>query len=80
MAGLRECCTHVAALLFSVEANVKNGLHNPSLTDVACKWIEVSRKIRVAPVSDMIFFKPKTGQPVPQPVPRAQNSSPTWTD
>ncbi|XP_077545086.1 uncharacterized protein LOC144158234 isoform X5 [Haemaphysalis longicornis] len=35
--GLGECCAHVAALLFRVEASVQYGLNNPSPTDIACK-------------------------------------------
>ncbi|CAN8010785.1 unnamed protein product [Ixodes pacificus] len=80
MAGLGECCTHVAALLFSVEATVKYGLNNPSLTDVACGWIEVSRKSVAAPLSDIILSKPKVGQAVIQVAPRPRGPVPTWTD
>ncbi|XP_040071122.2 uncharacterized protein LOC115313676 [Ixodes scapularis] len=80
MAGLGECCTHVAALLFSVEATVKYGLNNPSPTDVACRWIEVSRKSVAAPLSGIIFFKPKVGQAVIQVALRPRGPVPTWTD
>lgn len=41
--SLGECCTHVAALLFRVEATAQYGLNDPSPTDVACKWIEASK-------------------------------------
>ncbi|KAL1479583.1 hypothetical protein MTO96_051739 [Rhipicephalus appendiculatus] len=80
MAGLGECCTHVAALLFYTEAHVNLGLNKTSPTDVPCKWIEVSRKTAAAPVSEINFFKPKVGAPVPQPTPRAQQDVPRWTD
>ncbi|KAL1445277.1 hypothetical protein MTO96_045108, partial [Rhipicephalus appendiculatus] len=33
-----------------------------------------------APVSEINFFKPKVGAPVPQPTPRAQQDVPRWTD
>ncbi|KAL1424360.1 hypothetical protein MTO96_020286 [Rhipicephalus appendiculatus] len=44
IAGLGECCTHVAALLFNVEATVRYGLDKQSPPDTACGWIEVTKK------------------------------------
>ncbi|XP_037571412.2 uncharacterized protein LOC119445594 [Dermacentor silvarum] len=79
IAGLGECCTHVAALLFNIEAAIKYGLNDPSPTETACRWSEVSRKSMVAPVSEINFFKAKPGQQVPEPAPRQQGSIPTWS-
>ncbi|KAL1474735.1 hypothetical protein MTO96_037767 [Rhipicephalus appendiculatus] len=79
IAGLGECCTHVAALLFNVEATVRYGLDKQSPTDTACGWIEVTKKAAAAPVSDILFFKPKIGQGVPDEKPRPQEAVPTWS-
>ncbi|CAN7978347.1 unnamed protein product [Ixodes persulcatus] len=79
MADLGECCTHVAALLFSVEATVKYGLNNPSPTDEACRWIEVSRKSVAAPVSDIIFFQAKGRTGCDSSCPETTGTC-TWTD
>ncbi|KAL1482351.1 hypothetical protein MTO96_033859 [Rhipicephalus appendiculatus] len=79
MAGLGECCTHVAAL-FSVEASVQYGLNDPSPTDIACKWIEASKGGKAAPVSDIQFFKPKIGHAPPEVNETHGHTIPTFTD
>ena len=38
MAGLGEACSHIAALLFKIEAAVKLGLTAASSTSKACQW------------------------------------------
>ena len=38
MAGLGEACSHVAALLFIIEAGVKLGLTRESSISRACEW------------------------------------------
>ncbi|KAH6935279.1 hypothetical protein HPB50_005014 [Hyalomma asiaticum] len=43
IAGLGECCSHVAALLFNIEAAIKYGLNDPSPTEAACRWSKVSK-------------------------------------
>ncbi|XP_077523065.1 uncharacterized protein LOC144133871 [Amblyomma americanum] len=80
MAGLGECCTHVAALLFRVEATAQYGLNDPSPTDVACKWIEASKGSTAAPVSEIEFFKPKIGRAPPQVSEAPDYSVPVLTD
>ncbi|XP_077532449.1 uncharacterized protein LOC144144813 [Haemaphysalis longicornis] len=47
MAGLGEACSHVSALLFRVEAEVKHGLNDPSSTSVECRWICPSTSVEV---------------------------------
>ncbi|CAN7995345.1 unnamed protein product [Ixodes pacificus] len=65
-------CNHVADLLFSVEATVKYGL----------MWRTggLRSQGKAAPLSDIIFFKPKVGQAVIQVAPRPRGPVPTWTD
>jgi len=54
MAGLGQVCSHVAAVLFKVEAAVKLGFTSLSSTSEACKWNKQFRKeIDVKPVSEM---------------------------
>ena len=36
--GLGEVCSHVAALLFNLEAVCRLGYTNPSRTMLPCKW------------------------------------------
>ncbi|XP_046576305.1 uncharacterized protein LOC124284273 [Haliotis rubra] len=44
MAGLGEVCSHVAALLFKVDAAVRAGLTSKACTSEACKWNAAYRK------------------------------------
>ncbi|XP_046557794.1 uncharacterized protein LOC124266993 [Haliotis rubra] len=44
MAGLGEVCSHVAALLFKVDAAVRAGLTAKACTSEACKWNAAYRK------------------------------------
>ncbi|KAG0442882.1 hypothetical protein HPB47_015520 [Ixodes persulcatus] len=58
MAGLGEACSHVAALLFRVEVDVKFGMTDPSSTSVECRWITASSSAQAAPVAAIDFIKP----------------------
>ena len=58
MAGLGEVCTHVAALLFSVEFSVR-GLEERSVTGVAAYWAPPSlKRVQPQPVDEMDFSTP----------------------
>ncbi|CAN7984148.1 unnamed protein product [Ixodes hexagonus] len=58
MAGLGEAYSHVAALLFRVEVDVKFGINDPRSTSVECRWITASSSARAAPVASIDFIKP----------------------
>lgn len=62
MAGLGEACSHVSALLFRVEAEVKHGLNDPSSTSMECRWISPSTSAQAAEVVDIRFVKPETAR------------------
>uniref|UniRef100_A0AAV2JB71 SWIM-type domain-containing protein n=1 Tax=Knipowitschia caucasica TaxID=637954 RepID=A0AAV2JB71_KNICA len=56
MAGLGESCSHVAALLFKVEAFVRLGLTKETCTDVACKWNnDLVEKVTPDPVVNFLI-------------------------
>jgi len=58
MAGLGEACSHIAALLFVLEANTKMR-KNTSCTSQLCSWLPPSmQKVEYAPVSSMNFSTP----------------------
>lgn len=58
MAGLGESCSHVAALLFKVEAFARLGLTKQACTDVACKWNDdFVKKVTPDPISKIKFYK-----------------------
>ncbi|KAG0421870.1 hypothetical protein HPB47_002265 [Ixodes persulcatus] len=55
MAGLGEACSHVAALLFLIEADIKFGVTSPSSTSAECLWIAASSTAqKVAPTTLVI--------------------------
>lgn len=58
---LASCCSHAAAVLFSVELYVRNGgREGPAVTEQACAWMPPSRKeVQPAPLRDISFKKPK---------------------
>ncbi|CAN8024013.1 unnamed protein product [Ixodes persulcatus] len=58
MAGLGEACSHVPALLFRVEVDVKFGIHDPSSTSVECRWITASSTAQASRVASIDFIKP----------------------
>lgn len=62
---LGEACSHIAAVLFKIEAAVKLGLNHQSQTSAACVWNRhYKEKVTPTRVSDMNFRKPKYGQTI----------------
>lgn len=61
MAGLSESCSHVGAVLFSIEAGVKMR-ETPSCTSEQCKWVMPPhvKKIAAAPVAMIDFSSAKS--------------------
>ena len=60
MAGLGESCSHIAALLFKVEADVRAGYNKTLCTEVACQWNDdFVRKDQQCPCQKYIFIKKK---------------------
>ncbi|KAG7471803.1 hypothetical protein MATL_G00101830 [Megalops atlanticus] len=61
MAGLSESCSHVGAILFSIEAGVKMR-DTASCTTEKCKWLMPShvKKISAAPVALIDFSSAKS--------------------
>ena len=60
MAGLGEVCSHVSALLFTVEAHTKF-TRETSCTSEPCQWLPPSmKKVHFAPISDVDFSAPGT--------------------
>ena len=61
MAGLGEACTHVAALLFAVEANVRN-YEIKTVTQEKAYWMLPTslKKVKYSPIADIDFMSAKT--------------------
>ena len=61
MAGLGEACTHVAALLFAVEANVR-ACEMKTVTQEKAYWMLPSslKKVKYSPIADIDFSSAKT--------------------
>lgn len=61
MAGLGEACTHVAALLFAVEANVRT-CEMKTVTQEKAYWMLPSsfKKVKYSPLADTDFISAKT--------------------
>eukprot|EP00112_Aurelia_sp_Birch-Aquarium-sp1_P024960 Seg809.8 transcript_id=Seg809.8/GoldUCD/mRNA.D3Y31 product="hypothetical protein" protein_id=Seg809.8/GoldUCD/D3Y31 len=54
MAGLGQCCNHVAALLFKVEDAVNNGFNTVTCTSMPCTWNRgCSKPIKNVPLSSI---------------------------
>ncbi|XP_041371313.1 uncharacterized protein LOC121384798 [Gigantopelta aegis] len=65
MAGLGESCSHIAALLFKVEAAVRLGYTSQTCTDLPCKWNEdFVKKIQPAEIKNIRFYKDSAVQRV----------------
>ena len=59
MAGIGEACSHIAAVLFAVEANTQVK-QQQSCTSFPCAWLPPSfRTVEYMPVSDIDFRTPK---------------------
>ena len=59
MAGLGEACSHVAALLFTMEINTRL-LNNTSCTSLACSWLPAIQKVDYSPIAKSDFSSPKS--------------------
>ncbi|XP_045180321.2 uncharacterized protein LOC123539668 [Mercenaria mercenaria] len=60
MAGLAESCSHIAAVLFKVEAAVRLGYTKTACTDELCKWNQdFVKKVTPEPISKINFFTEK---------------------
>ncbi|KAJ8300881.1 hypothetical protein KUTeg_022400 [Tegillarca granosa] len=60
---LGETCSHVAALLFKIEAAVRLGFSTSSCTSVACCWnATYTKKVSAARVRGIEFFKENYGE------------------
>ncbi|CAM1297977.1 Uncharacterised protein g1989 [Pycnogonum litorale] len=56
MAGLGESCSHIAGLLFKIEASVRLGFGEQTCTDMACRWNnDFVRQIKPARLTDIVF-------------------------
>lgn len=62
-AGLGEACSHVAALLFKINAASTLGLNTESKTSLKCIWNRFYRKqVDAVPVTEMNLTKPAHGK------------------
>lgn len=60
MAGLDECCTHVAALLFYIECGVRYR-ESVTVTGVKAYWaVPVTKKVTYAPVHELNLTSAKS--------------------
>ena len=60
MAGLGEVCSHISALLFTIEAHTKFQ-KDVSCTSQACQWLPPTLKnVKYAAISDIDFSAPST--------------------
>lgn len=65
MAGLGETCSHVAALLFKIEAAVRLGYTSSAPTDELCKWNQsFVSKVQPATIAEINFYKQEAKQKV----------------
>ena len=61
MAGLREACSHVSALLCAAETHNRLPRDEPACTSQLCAWLPPSMKnVKFAPISDIDFTSPST--------------------
>ncbi len=55
--SLGETCSHVAALLFKLEAAVRNGYTTTACTDERCRWNECFvDKVEAAPIAEIDMY------------------------
>ena len=55
---LGETCSHIAAMLFKLEAAVRLGYTSSSCTSEACQWNATFLKnVNTAPISGIVFYK-----------------------
>lgn len=61
--SLGESCSHVAALLFKVEAAVRNGYTKQACTEQPCAWNKCfTKSVEPAPMCDIKFYKESAKQ------------------
>ena len=61
MAGLGSACSHVAALLFKIEAICFfKSRDSITPTDVSCSWLECKKSVQPAPLSCLSFKRIQT--------------------
>ena len=71
VAGLGECCSHVAAVLFSLDDSLSRGKscipEDVSCTDTPCSWIAPanSAKVQPEPIHNVLVYKPVLGKEKP---------------
>ena len=54
---LGETCSHVAAILYKVEAAVRHGLTSQTCTDILYQWNQTFKEsVQPAPISDIKFY------------------------
>ena len=64
---LGESCSHVAALLFKVEAAVRLGYTSRACTELPCYWNnDFVKKVKPAPVHSIQFYKKSATKTVSQ--------------
>ena len=57
MAGLGETCSHVADLLFKIEAAVRTEYTKTACSDEACQWnINFVKKVELAEITVIAFY------------------------
>ena len=57
LAGLGKTCSHVAGLLFEIEAAVRTRYTKTACTDEACQWnINFVKKVELAEISDIKIY------------------------
>ena len=60
MAGLGEACSHIAALLFTLEANTKM-IQNTTCTSLPCSWLPPTfQDVSYAKLSNIDFSNPQS--------------------
>ncbi|KAM3914026.1 uncharacterized protein RB166_019203 [Leptodactylus fuscus] len=79
IAGIGEVCSHIAAVLFAIEAAVTDGATSTSVTCNPCTWKTTGKKVvQSMRVIDINFCKPTRGRTYkkfsPLPVPVARGS------
>ncbi|XP_047142692.2 uncharacterized protein LOC124816975 [Hydra vulgaris] len=59
MAGLGSVCSHVAALLFKIEACIRTEVHKTAVTSKLCQWNQIKRKAEASSLQNISFNRPK---------------------
>ena len=55
---LSEACSHIAALLFKIEAAVRLGYTKKTCTELPCQWnADFIDEVKPAPIKDILFYQ-----------------------